>query len=398
MLDEIGNGHDGQVQLQLVPTLAAIETKHKTRVRRRRKAIRPLVLILADDFDEIVGIDPGGNFGPGFAVVHRFIGERSHVVELVPRGRNVRRAFVVRRNLNGLDEAFRQAGGRDVLPGFAAVAGEVHEAAIAAGVNEVLFERRFEDVIDGVVVFAARAFVGERAAAISLFCGIIAGQVGADGLPVQAAVGGFKQHIRCVVNDRRIVRGSHDGRIPVEAVLHLFGRIGQIERGVLHDVLALHRAGVQRFDHALIAAAVHHYGVHRVERDVGAFATRPFKPVLVGNAVAVVAAVDDHRGVVLLAAINAVREALIHVHAVELRGGLVVQGRPALAGVETDFAAAVVAEDHVLVVLGLIHRSWVSPWPTLILLKLLPPSIERIMGALSTYTMLASAGSAKTSM
>src|SRR5262245_51861779 len=55
---------------------------------------------------------------------------------------------------------------------------------------------------------------------------------------------------------------------------------------------------------------------------------------------------DTHARVVLLGAVDAIGVLIVDRQVVELRGELVVDGRPALAGVERDAGAAVVALDH----------------------------------------------------
>ncbi len=80
------------------------------------------------------------------------------------------------------------------------------EATVAARVNNTLFVRRFDDVVNRVVVLATRTFVGERAAAESLLGRVVAGQIGADNLPIEATVRSFEQHIGRVINHSCVMR------------------------------------------------------------------------------------------------------------------------------------------------------------------------------------------------
>ena len=64
------------------------------------------------------------------------------------------------------------------------------------------------------------------------------------------------------------------------------------------------------------------------------------------------AAGDAHGGVVLLRAVDVVREILVERHAVELRGGLIVHGAPGAPAVARDGGAAVVALDHAVRIVG----------------------------------------------
>ncbi len=76
-------------------------------------------------------------------------------------------------------------------------------------------------------------------------------------------------------------------------------------------------------DQAVVGAGVDDLRIARVGRDPAALAAAHVVPVLLGDAAAGGAAGDAHGGVVLLRAVDVVREIVVERHAVELRGGLV---------------------------------------------------------------------------
>ena len=55
---------------------------------------------------------------------------------------------------------------------------------------------------------------------------------------------------------------------------------------------------------------------------------------------------DAQGGVVLLCAIDAVREVVVGGHSIELRSGLVEVGRPGVAAVEADLTTTVIGHNH----------------------------------------------------
>ena len=87
-------------------------------------------------------------------------------------------------------------------------------------------------------------------------------------------------------------------------------------------------------------------GVARLHRDVAALAAARLHPVGRGDRAAVGLARQADRPVVLLRAVDPVRLLVVRAHVVELRGRLVVDGRPRLRAVERHAGAAVIALDH----------------------------------------------------
>ncbi len=302
------------------------------------------------------------------------------VVKLVSGSGDVGGSFIVGRNLDSVDQALGQAGGGDVLPGGAVVAGDVHEPVVATGPDHAFFMGRFQDIGEGTIVLGAHGFVGIGATAFALLFFFVAGEVGGDFLPGFAHVLGFQQDLGAVVEGTRLVFGPDDGCIPVVAVFHVLGVHAQVLDGGGHDVGTGAGFGVQHFNGTLVAAAHDVAGVVGIEGQESAFAACGSGPGSGGDAAATqFAAGDGEGGIVLLPGVDMVGELVIDVDAVKLCGGHVALGRPGFAEVDGDGSAAVVGDDHIFGVVG------VNPQVVVIAVgavKVLPgfASVERAQG------------------
>ena len=181
----------------------------------------------------------------------------------------------------------------------------------------------------------------------------VAGQVGRGFFPAQSLIAGAQQVLGSVVKGARFVLRPDDGGVPVEAVLHVLGVAGQVLDGGSHDIGAGFGAGVQHFDGAQVAAAEHVARVVGVEGQEGALAASRGFPASGGDAAAAeLAAGDDHRGIVLLPAVDAVGELIVHVDAVNLGGGHIALGRPSAAVIQADAHPAIIGDGHVFRIVG----------------------------------------------
>ncbi len=150
-----------------------------------------------------------------------------------------------------------------------------------------------------------------------------------------------------MIDDVRVVRRNHDGRHPLEPFLQVSGSLPQLQLGICDHVPALVLGHVHPVDGSAVAATPDDVGVVGVERDGPGLARRRVQPVGLGvqGARRRPRRHADAR-VVLLRTVEAVREAVVDDHVVELRGGLVVVGGPRLAAVHRHLCAAVVGHDH----------------------------------------------------
>src|SRR5262249_22585013 len=136
--------------------------------------------------------------------------------------------------------------------------------------------------------------------------------------------------------------------VPLEAILEVAGAVA--DGAVGPDVDAADLAGlvVDAHQKAGVGAAVDDVRVLRVRRDVAALAAGGRLPVALADAAAIAAVGNSHRRVILLGPVNPVRKVIVGNDAVELRRRLIVIRAPALAAVEGDLGAAIVADDHAL--------------------------------------------------
>ena len=163
---------------------------------------------------------------PRLPVVGRPVDERIAVVHLVEVHGEVGRAGVVARRRDAAHRAPRRQAGqvlRDVGPGLAAVARELHQAVVGAGPDEPLLARRFGDAEDHARVLDADV-VGREAAGAAHLRLVVERQVRADHLPALAAVGRAVHVLAADVDRVVIVRRDVQRRVPHEAVPHALGR------------------------------------------------------------------------------------------------------------------------------------------------------------------------------
>ena len=108
------------------------------------------------------------------------------------------------------------------------------------------------------------------------------------------------------------------------------------------DARDLARAAVVASD----ATAVHEVGVQRIRHGVAVLGHAHRVPFSDGDLAVVTAARDTPRAALLLAAANAVREIVVGVDVIELRGRLVVPGAPSVAAVERHHGTLIGCEHH----------------------------------------------------
>jgi hypothetical protein len=215
---------------------------------------------------------------------------------------------------------------------------------------------RLAEGVDRGVVLGAAGVQRDRPARRPQFAHVAAGQVRADHLPRIAFVDGTEDHVAAGVEHVRVVRREEDRVGPREAVARLAHAAAvQVFRPDI-DELNLAVAAVGALERALPAGRradrAHVDDVHVVglDRDVAALARAHHLAVGPGDGPGDGVAGHADAGVVLLRAVDAVREFVVHVHVVELGGGLVVDRAEGLRGVEGDAGAAVVAFDQPAVV------------------------------------------------
>ena len=109
------------------------------------------------------------------------------------------------------------------------------------------------------------------------------------------------------------------------------------------DGLLFARAMIVASDLATVRAGIHDLGVRRVGCDVAAFAATHVIPVRAINRAFRAGTGDGHSGVVLLGAVDVIREPVVGNDMVKLRCGLVIHAGPGIAAVSGNSGAAVVA-------------------------------------------------------
>ena len=345
---EVGNRCQRHVELQRLPVITIVPRDVESGFRPRVQ--QPAAdVVLPHDPDVRLRRDALDNVLPTLAVVVGLVDVRAKVVELVPGVRDVRGRGIVRGDVDCVHHPLTHASRRHVGPRGASVLRHVHEPVVAPHPDGLGIVRRLGHVHDRVVDLTTGPLVGDGAAARALLLVLVAREIVADLRPRVAPVRRLEEHVARVVDDVRVVLRDHDRGVPVEAVLH----VARGERGwkhrIRHDVAHCRGALVPLRDLAHVAAAVVQHRVVGVEHHVGGLAPGHRVPVLPANATGRPAR-DGDGAVVLLAAIDVVRETVIGVHAVELGCRLVLLGGPGLTAVQRDVRAAVVRVDQVVAV------------------------------------------------
>ena len=148
------------------------------------------------------------------------------------------------------------------------------------------------------------------------------------------------------------MRGEDDGEAPLEAVLQAFGAVAHRIVRPCVDVARLAGVVVLPRDEVTVGAGVDDFGVARIGCDPAALAAAHVIPVAVRDGAGGGAGRDANGAVVLLRAVGVIGEVLVERDAIELRGGLVLDGRPRFAAILGDGRAAVVGLDHALRIFG----------------------------------------------
>ena len=278
---------------------------------------------------------------------------RRVVAGLVAGGCHVKSAVAVRIDLDAVDQRIgRHALRRDVLPRGTGIAGHVDEAVVRTGPNQPRLARRFSSGKNRRVVFHARVVLGDGSARRNELLGLAAGEVGRDNLPGRATVGGSVQKLRARVEVLGVMRREENGEIPLEAVAHAFS-------AAAHGVVRPHVDGarhvqvvVEPREKTAVAPSIYDIVVAGIWRQVSALSTGRALPVVVGNEAAAGTGIDADGRVVLLRAVNAVREGIVGGDTVELRRRLVHVRRPGCAGIVADLGATVVGNDQPARIIG----------------------------------------------
>ena len=341
---EVVHGHHRQVELEPLPVEAIVGREPDAALRAGVQHPR-LLVILTDDARELGWCDAGVDARPRAAEVRGLPEIRSHVVELVPVGGNVRRA---RREVAGLDARHaavdRHVRRGDLLPARAIVAREVHQPVVGTGPQHSLLLRRLGEGEDRPVVLHRRLVPGDRAAGGAEGFGVVAREIGRDHLPALPVVDRAMHVVARGVHHVGVVRRHDDREGPLEPIPEIDCRVAHRVVGVRIDVAREAGAHVLARDQRAVAAGVGDVRIVGAHGDVAGLATTRFHPVA-GVDTARLAARSAERAVVLLRTADAIGKVVRRDDVIELRRGKVL-GAPALAAVGGDARATVVPFDH----------------------------------------------------
>ena len=290
--DKIVHRDRRQIEFETLPIRAVVEGNVDA-VFGAGEEKPGLLRIFPDGADEGAVRNSVHELRPGGSVVGGFEDVRAVVVVLVAIDGNPGCSGISSGGINLADAApFWQLFRGDVAPSFSSIACDLHEAVIRACPNLALGDRRFGDRKDRVVILGAGVVFIDGAAGNFLLALIVAGEIGANGFPVHAAVGSLKKALACVVEDVGIVWGNQERRGPLEAVVEDRGSAAVGKLGRSRDALGLASVAIIAGQRALVVAGVHDEGIGRVRSDVARFAAAYGIPVGAVDG-AIVAAAGD---------------------------------------------------------------------------------------------------------
>jgi hypothetical protein len=224
------------------------------------------------------------------------------VVRLVTVERDVDEVCV---HARGLDVRDRRVGREPrhvayhVAPVLPAVGRHLKVAVVGAGPDDPGAQGGFGEADDGRVVLGARVLEGDGAARGLLLRLVVGRQVGADGRPGLAEVGGLEDDVAAEVDGVLVVRAGDERRVPVEAVLGELGRAAVVAH-VGDDELLLARAHVGADDVGALRLGKIKVGVVGVVEHVEAVAETYHPPVVVLDADGLARAARARPGAVVL--------------------------------------------------------------------------------------------------
>ena len=350
-----------QTVLQRLPVVAVVE-RHVEAVLRAGVEQAAARRILAYHVGVIVGRNAGDDLRPGAAEVVGPEQVRGKVLQQRLLDRHVCRPRIRSRRINLADAAeIRHVLGRDVGPGFSAVARQVHEAVVGPGPDDVDVGLAGGEGEDRGINLRAVHVVSNRPAGVLHCLWIVTSEIAADLLPRLSLVGGLPDVLRRGVEDGRIERREDDRERPLPALDHRRRVLAREEARVRVHLAQLSRAPVQPGDEAaVVRAGEEDVDVLRIRRDVAVLVAadrveRLHRPLTAAAGDPVVAR-HAQRAVVLLRAAEMIGHMLGSDDVIELLGReSLVRPRPLRAGsdVERHRAAAVVAEHEVLRIVGI---------------------------------------------
>ena len=235
---------------------------------------------------------------------------------------------------------------RNIRPVLSIIAGQMDQSVVASGPEQALLPRRLGECEHGVIVFDTGDVEGNRAARGLLLGFVVASQVRADGFPGASLVTATQYHLRRGVQHVGIVRRDEQRLGPLQAVLEAGCAIARNIQGIDRHVAEIVGAVIVAGHLTAVGIRVNDLAILGVGRDEATFAAAHGEPILPADHSLVIATGNGDGGVVLLRAVHAIREAVVHRDMIELRGGLIVRCRPCLATVQREAGPAVIAVDQ----------------------------------------------------
>ena len=347
---QIGNGHDGQVELERLPVIAVV--KRNVHAGFCTTVKQTFAFWIGSDYaGKMPGVYSVGNQCPGFSIIFGSINIGFIIAQLVARPDYISAAFGERIAVNAVEHhPLGHPFGRHIFPGFtiqtSAGFGNMNQPIVRTGPEQVFFVRRFGCCENGAVVFHTGIVFCDGPSGRPQFGRVVPRQIRAGQFPRAPAIITGVDMVRGCIEFFRIVGRKENRKIPLKPVFHAFRAMPH--RVVGPDVDSLHLFGsmVQPGQETIVTAAINNVIVQGVNSNMTTFAAGGFFPVVLADRSAIGAVQYAQGRVVLLGYINAVGEVIICCDPIILRCRLIVVRAPVVAAIITDLRPAVVGNDH----------------------------------------------------
>ena len=150
----------------------------------------------------------------------------------------------------------------------------------------------------------------------------------------------------------RIVGVKLDGKVPLEAVFHIFNAMAHWIVRPNSNVAPLFGNMVIACQKSAVTPGINNVWIFRMGCHVGAFTTPNCIPIIFCYTAPGCAGWNGYSTVILLPGIDTIRELIVHIHTVELGCGLVMISTPSCARIKGNLSATIVSNNEMFRILG----------------------------------------------
>ncbi len=296
-----------------------------------------------------------GDPGPRVSVVGRLVDVGLPVVKLEAIDGHICFSGLMRRNVDGVHPSpLGKALRGDIRPLVASISGDVNQAVEGARPEDFPIVGRLLDDVGRAEVLLAGDVPRNGLARPTMTDLRIRRQIRTDPFPAFSFVGTPMNVLGPIVEDIRIIRGDLDGDRPLEPMLEV-RRVMAVDELSPNLVILLLAVDAAVPSKCALAVRIDHIRVVGMGNYRTRLATAYRLPLRLGTGRRAASGGETRqrdRRVVLLTRVYPVRKLVVHVHLVELGGGLILLGGPRLSPIQRDIRPAIIGLDQEVRVVG----------------------------------------------